>query len=198
MTLEMTLDRIATALERIADQGDKLATRKVEMSPNFAAPYGTDPMADPSKSEGTKPAAEAPDWNPLTEAVQTRYDAKKRAILEALATEKGLTFTASTTGAQLHQMLLDDASGEGAPAKPEPEAKPEPKPKAPTLDELKTAIGQYAARRAQAKAADPKSDARALMAHFGGGMTKTDDIAEEHRAAVIEAANNDWTPEEDL
>lgn len=181
MTLEMTLDRIATALERIADQGDKLAPKAID--------YANKPA-----EEAPKPTAEAPDWNPLTEAVQTRYDAKKRAILETLATEKGLTFTASTTGAQLHQMLLDDASGEGAPAKPEPEAKP----KAPTLDELKKAVAEYAARRAQAKAADPKGDARALMAHFGGGVAKTDDIAEEHRAAVIEAANNDWTPEEDL
>ena len=36
------------------------------------------------------------------------------------------------------------------------------------------------------------------MAHFGNGKTKTDEIDPADYAAVIDAANADWLPEEEL
>ena len=84
---------------------------------------------------------------------------------------------------------------------PEPEApkaeapkKEEPaKPKL-TLVDVKAAVAGYAEARMKGGSADPKGDARALMAHHGGGAKKTDEIAEEYWADVVEACKSGWEP----
>jgi hypothetical protein len=45
--------------------------------------------------------------------------------------------------------------------------------------------------------ADPKGDARALMAHHGGGAKKTDEIAEEYWESVVEACKSGWEPKDE-
>ena len=82
---------------------------------------------------------------------------------------------------------------------PEPEApkaeapKPVEKPKA-TLADVKMAVSQYADSRLKGGSADPKGDARALMAHFGQGATKTDLIPEECWQDIIDAGTSGWEP----
>ena len=78
------------------------------------------------------------------------------------------------------------------PKKEEP--KPEPaKPKL-TLADVKAAVASYAENRMKGGSADPKGDARALMAHHGGGAKKTDEIAEEYWADVVGACKSGWEP----
>lgn len=72
---------------------------------------------------------------------------------------------------------------------PAPEA---PKPVA--LADVKMAVSQYADSRLKGGSADPKGDARALMAHFGQGATKTDLIPEEAWQEVIDACASGWEP----
>ena len=89
--------------------------------------------------------------------------------------------------------------GRGKKAEPKPEApkaeepKPVEKPKA-TLADVKAAVSKYADTRLQNGSQDPKGDARALMAHHGGGAKKTDEIAEEYWADVVEACKSGWEP----
>ena len=71
--------------------------------------------------------------------------------------------------------------------------KPVEKPKA-TLADVKMAVSQYADSRLKGGSADPKGDARALMAHFGQGATKTDLIPEEAWQEVIDACASGWEP----
>ena len=73
------------------------------------------------------------------------------------------------------------------------ETKPAPKPKL-TLSDVKAAVAGYASARMEAGSAAPKNDARALMAHFGGGAAKTDAISEEYWQDVIDACNSGWEP----
>lgn len=74
------------------------------------------------------------------------------------------------------------------------ETKPEPvKPKL-TLADVKAAVAGYAEARMKGGSADPKGDARALMAHHGGGAKKTDEIAEEYWEGVVEACKSGWEP----
>ena len=75
-----------------------------------------------------------------------------------------------------------------APKKEEPA-----KPKL-TLVDVKAAVAGYAEARMKGGSADPKGDARALMAHHGGGAKKTDEIAEEYWADVVEACTSGWEP----
>ena len=86
---------------------------------------------------------------------------------------------------------------------PEPEApkaeevkQPEPAPAKPklTLVDVKAAVAGYAEARMKGGSADPKGDARALMAHHGGGAKKTDEIAEEYWADVVGACKSGWEP----
>ena len=75
-----------------------------------------------------------------------------------------------------------------APKKEEPA-----KPKL-TLVDVKAAVAGYAEARMKGGSADPKGDARALMAHHGGGAKKTDEIAEEYWEGVVEACKSGWEP----
>ena len=52
----------------------------------------------------------------------------------------------------------------------------------------------YAETRMKGGSADPKGDARALMAHFGQGAAKTDLIPEECWQDVIDACTSGWAP----
>lgn len=82
------------------------------------------------------------------------------------------------------------------PKKEEPkkeEPKPVEKPKA-TLADVKMAVSQYADSRLKGGSPQPKEDARALMAHFGQGATKTDLIPEEAWQEVIDACTSGWEP----
>lgn len=80
------------------------------------------------------------------------------------------------------------------PPKAEAPKKEEPaKPKL-TLADVKMAVSQYADSRLKGGSADPKGDARALMAHFGQGATKTDLIPEEAWQEVIDACASGWEP----
>ena len=71
--------------------------------------------------------------------------------------------------------------------------KPVEKPKA-TLADVKMAVSQYADSRLKGGSADPKGDARALMAHFGQGAAKTDLIPEECWQDIIDACTAGWEP----
>lgn len=75
-----------------------------------------------------------------------------------------------------------------APKKEEPA-----KPKL-TLVDVKAAVAGYAEARMKGGSADPKGDARALMAHHGGGAKKTDEIAEEYWVDVVGACKSGWEP----
>ena len=75
-----------------------------------------------------------------------------------------------------------------APKKEEPA-----KPKL-TLVDVKAAVAGYAEARMKGGSADPKGDARALMAHHGGGAKKTDEIAEECWQDIIDACTSGWEP----
>ena len=84
---------------------------------------------------------------------------------------------------------------------PEPEApkaeepkKEEPKPVKLTLADVKVAVAGYAEARMKGGSPQPKEDARALMAHFGQGASKTDLIPEEAWADVVEACKSGWEP----
>ena len=86
---------------------------------------------------------------------------------------------------------------------PEPEApkaeepkKEEPKlePVKLTLADVKAAVASYAENRMKGGSPQPKEDARALMAHFGQGASKTDLIPEEAWADVVEACKSGWEP----
>lgn len=83
---------------------------------------------------------------------------------------------------------------------PKVEEAPKEEPAKPKykLEDVKAAVASFAGRRASAGSTDPKGEARALMAHFGNGKTKTDEIDPADYAAVIDAANADWLPEEEL
>ena len=83
---------------------------------------------------------------------------------------------------------------------PKVEEAPKEEPAKPKykLEDVKAAVASFAGRRASAGSTDPKGEARALMANFGNGKTKTDEIDPADYAAVIDAANADWLPEEEL
>ena len=82
---------------------------------------------------------------------------------------------------------------EEAPAPKAEAPKPVEKPQA-TLADVKMAVSQYADSRLKGGSADPKGDARALMAHFGQGAAKTDLIPEEDWQEVIDACASGWEP----
>lgn len=88
------------------------------------------------------------------------------------------------------------------PKKEEPKVEEAPKeePAKPKykLEDVKAAVASFAGRRVSSGSTNPKGEARALMAHFGNGKTKTDEIDPADYAAVIDAANADWLPEEEL
>lgn len=71
---------------------------------------------------------------------------------------------------------------------------PKPEPVKLTLADVKAAVAGYAEARMKGGSADPKGDARALMAHHGGGAKKTDEIAEEYWEGVVEACKSGWEP----
>ena len=75
-----------------------------------------------------------------------------------------------------------------APKKEEPA-----KPKL-TLVDVKAAVAGYAEARMKGGSPQPKEDARALMAHFGQGASKTDLIPEEAWADVVDACKSGWEP----
>lgn len=89
-----------------------------------------------------------------------------------------------------------EPKGKGKKKEEAPKAeapKPVEKPKA-TLADVKMAVSQYADSRLKGGSADPKGDARALMAHFGQGATKTDLIPEECWQDIIDACASGWEP----
>jgi phage I-like protein len=70
----------------------------------------------------------------------------------------------------------------------------------PTLADVKAAVAGYAKNR-EGKSANPKDDARALMAAHADGATSTATVAEQYYEAVIAACAAGWAPaeqEEDL
>ncbi|MEN6303191.1 MAG: DEAD/DEAH box helicase, partial [Armatimonadia bacterium] len=112
MSIESILERIATALEKQTEQYDALLRK--------------DYIAKPASTAGAAPAAPAPaapastapatGWDPRAEKPLARYGADKRAILESVATEMGLTFDEKTPGTQLHGMILGAGTAAPAPA----------------------------------------------------------------------------------
>lgn len=93
--------------------------------------------------------------------------------------------------------------GKGKKAEPKPEApkaeepkkeEPKPEPVKLTLADVKSAVAGYAEARMKGGSPQPKEDARALMAHHGGGAKKTDEIAEEYWADVVGACKSGWEP----
>lgn len=83
-----------------------------------------------------------------------------------------------------------------APKAEEPKKEEPAKPKL-TLADVKAAVASYAEARMKGGSADPKGDARALMAHHGGGAKKTDEIAEEYWESVVEACKSGWEPKDE-
>jgi outer membrane biosynthesis protein TonB len=82
-----------------------------------------------------------------------------------------------------------------APKAEEPKKEePKPEPVKLTLADVKAAVAGYAEARMKGGSADPKGDARQLMAHHGGGAKKTDEIAEEYWADVVGACKSGWEP----
>ena len=82
-----------------------------------------------------------------------------------------------------------------APKAEEPKKEePKPEPVKLTLADVKAAVAGYAEARMKGGSADPKGDARALMAHHGGGAKKTDEIAEEYWQDVVDACTAGWEP----
>ena len=71
---------------------------------------------------------------------------------------------------------------------------PKPEPVKLTLADVKAAVASYADSRLKGGSPQPKEDARALMAHHGGGAKKTDEIAEEYWADVVGACKSGWEP----
>ena len=71
---------------------------------------------------------------------------------------------------------------------------PKPEPVKLTLADVKAAVASYAENRMKGGSPQPKEDARALMAHHGGGAKKTDEIAEEYWADVVGACKSGWEP----
>ena len=102
---------------------------------------------------------------------------------------------------QAEEQPVEAPKVEEAPKEePKVEEAPKEEPAKPKykLEDVKAAVASFAGRRASAGSTDPKGEARALMAHFGNGKTKTDEIDPADYAAVIDAANADWLPEEEL
>lgn len=82
-----------------------------------------------------------------------------------------------------------------APKAEEPKKEePKPEPVKLTLADVKAAVASYAENRMKGGSPQPKEDARALMAHFGQGASKTDLIPEEAWADVVEACKSGWEP----
>lgn len=82
-----------------------------------------------------------------------------------------------------------------APKAEEPKKEePKPEPVKLTLADVKAAVAGYAEARMKGGSPQPKEDARALMAHHGGGAKKTDEIAEEYWADVVGACKSGWEP----
>ena len=79
------------------------------------------------------------------------------------------------------------------PAEPEAPKVEETKPKL-TLADVKIAVGEYAKARLDSGSPSPKEDARALMAHFAAGATKTDLIEEPYWQDVVDACKSGWEP----
>ena len=80
-----------------------------------------------------------------------------------------------------------------APKAEEPKKEEPAKPKL-TLADVKAAVAGYAEARMKGGSPQPKEDARALMAHFGQGASKTDLIPEEAWADVVDACKSGWEP----
>lgn len=102
---------------------------------------------------------------------------------------------------QAEEQPVEAPKVEEAPKEePKVEEAPKEEPAKPKykLEDVKAAVASFAGRRASSGSTDPKGEARALMAHFGNGKTKTDEIDPADYAAVIDAANADWLPEEEL
>ena len=82
-----------------------------------------------------------------------------------------------------------------APKAEEPKKEePKPEPVKLTLADVKAAVAGYAEARMKGGSPQPKEDARALMAHFGQGASKTDLIPEEAWADVVGACKSGWEP----
>lgn len=104
MSIESILERIAVALETQCQQyddllkGGRIATpeKMAEKAAEAGAKARVEPTANP-----------ALDWDPKKEKIIGRYDANKRAVLEAEAARLGLTFDPKATGAQIHEMILN-------------------------------------------------------------------------------------------
>ncbi len=193
MTIEAIFERIATALESIAQQGNSILSGESAgglTSATTARPEKSSHVEDlgpdffPSE-EGTNLA-----WNPLEDTkVMSRYGADKLEVLRAAVKAMGTPGTEKLSGGELHKLVLENAKADAA-EKVDPPSKADT-----TITDVKTALAEYAARRTKAGSPDALANARAIMAHFGGGVAKADAIEEQYWQAVIDAAKSDWSPE---
>jgi SWI/SNF-related matrix-associated actin-dependent regulator 1 of chromatin subfamily A len=134
MSIESILERIAAALEKQTEQYDALLRQDYIAKPAEKKTAET-PAVETAKPAGTFAAG---DWDPKKEKVLGRYDAAKRAALEAEAKRLGLPVDPKMTGAQIHEAILravteptmevvveeapaDDFGGFDEPAATEPE-----------------------------------------------------------------------------
>jgi hypothetical protein len=133
--------------------------------------------------------------------VAVEKNAEHNALIAASMTET----TQYAAAPETKEEKTTRGKGKAAAAKKEEAAKPtdnEPEITAPkpTLADLKAAAAGYAKNR-EGKSANPKDDARALMAAHADGATSTATVAEQYYEAVIAACAAGWAPaeqEEDL
>lgn len=109
--------------------------------------------------------------------------------------DRGTTYIAADPQPTAAEPEKPKAEPKGKGKKKEEAPAPEaPKATLATLADVKMAVSQYADSRLKGGSPQPKEDARALMAHFGQGATKTDLIPEEAWQEVIDACASGWEP----
>lgn len=117
MSLESILERIAVALEKQTEQYEALLGKNYIAQPTAAV--------EPPKTNGAPLPGQGLDWDPKKEKVLGRYDAAKRAVLEAESARLGLPVDPKMTGAQIHEAILravTEPEGFDAPAATETQA----------------------------------------------------------------------------
>lgn len=177
MTIEATLERIATAIEKqneltleMLRQGvpDALEAQadlaKTEPLPADAVdPLGADENPElpeePQEKEDPKKGDDLNRWNPYDHDIQKAYRADKQAILDEECEVLGIDITKLKTGAQKHQAILDH-NGDNAPdvdpleAEPKVEEKRKREPNPPKKvkkEEVRDACLRWAKRNGQDK-----------------------------------------------
>ena len=172
MSIESILERIAAALEKQTEQYEAL------LGKNYVAqPTPTNAAVETMKANGAPLPGQGLEWDPKKEKVLGRYDAAKRAVLDAEAARLGLPVDPKMTGAQIHEAILkavtepdfgtpmeapaDDFDFDGA--EPEKEYTPE---------EMRAKLIAYC----KSKGAKDPSPANALIAKIFPGKGKFGDL----------------------